>query len=238
MGGASIRRISLGSPVIVPLVFDTSNAAGFSEAREAWPRMSRPVKLIVLHHRVGGFDAEKGFHLVPEIIAACRARVPVQFVVQAYNETLDAAQLERLRRLGDEPDVRLIDEALDRDEYERLLADIDLLLFPYEHVNYRQRNSGIMAEGIAAGLPAAAPSGTWMGEQIEAGRASGVVYTGEGIDAIADAVPRAARNLPSLTRAAAALAGPWRESQSLGACLDEMERLASRSRITSSPKLT
>jgi glycosyltransferase involved in cell wall biosynthesis len=198
------------------------NYGGLGEAARRRPMRSvghRPVLGLL-----GGSRAEKGSHVIADIISACRVRTPVRFVVQAFNEGLDPVAFERLQSLRADPDVTLIDGPLDRGEYERLLSELDVLLYPYERINYRQRNSGIFCEGVAAGLPAVVPSRTWMADQVDAGRAAGVVYDRDGPDAVADAVARCAQDLAALTRAAEALAAPWRETQSLGACLDAMER--------------
>jgi glycosyltransferase involved in cell wall biosynthesis len=205
------------------------NYRGLAEiARE---RTTRPLRAQPVVGLLGGARPEKGSHLIPDIVAACRARAPVRFLVQAWNEGAGAAVTERIRLLAAEPNVTIVDGPIERDAYERALAEIDLLLCPYERVNYRQRNSGIVAEGVAAGLPCVVPSGTWMAAQIEAGRIAGVVYAGDGPSDAAEATMRGAGDLAALTRTAARLAAPWRESESLGAWLDAMEHLAAEQRL-------
>ena len=211
----------LSAPVSAPPAH--LNYRGLAEIAGA--RRDRPVPGRPAVGLIGGSRPEKGSHLVPAVVAACRDRVPVRFIVHAFDEGLTAAALDAIRSLRADPSVRVIEGQLERDEYEGVLDEIDILLCPYERLNYRHRNSGIFAEAVAAGLPAVVPSGTWMADQIAAGRAAGVIYDGDGPEAVAAGLQRCAAVLPALTAAAAGLAAPWRESESLGAALDAMERV-------------
>lgn len=201
------------------------NYRGLSEIASA--RAARPVPDKPTFGFVGGARPEKGAHRWADIVAACRGRAPMRFVVQAHNEGLDPAAFERLRALRASPDVTFIDGTVDRSVWEATLGEIDVTVLPYERVNYRQRNSGIFAESIAAGIPGVVPSGTWLADQIAQGAAAGVIYHGEGPGAVADAIVRCAGELGSHARAAAALATAWRDEQSLAACLDAMEQRSS-----------
>lgn len=199
------------------------NYHGLAEiARE---RTTRPLPARPVVGLLGGARPEKGSHLIPEIVAACRGRAPVRFLVHAWDDGAGPATIERLRLLAADPNVTIVDVPIEREAYERTLAEVDLLLCPYERVNYRQRNSGIVAEGAAAGLPCVVPTETWMAAEIEAGRIAGVGYAGDAPGDAAEATMRCLSDLAGLTRTAARLAGPWRESQSLGAWLDAMESL-------------
>jgi glycosyltransferase involved in cell wall biosynthesis len=81
----------------------------------------------------------------------------------------------------------------------------------------------VFCEAVAAGLPVVAPDGTWMGDQITAGRCAGIAYPGEGAEVEADAVAKSLAELGSLRAAAASLAAPWRRAESLGAVLDAID---------------
>ena len=184
-------------------------------------RRNKPVARPPAIALLGGSRAEKGSDRVPEIIAAGVRRTEARFIVQAHNEDLEPSVFEQLRALRSLPGVTLIEGAIDRANYESVLKEADALLFPYKRKNYKQRVSGLFAEGVAAGLPAIVPSGTWLAEQIESARAAGVVYDGDEPEAI----ERCVADIDSLTRTAATLAAPWRERESLGACLDAFEQL-------------
>ena len=184
-------------------------------------RRSKPVARPPAIALLGGSRTEKGSDRVPEIIAAGLRRTEARFIVQAHNEGLEPSVFEELRALSSVPGVTLIEGAIDRANYESVLKEADALLFPYKRKNYKQRVSGVFAEGVAAGLPAIVPSGTWLAEQIESARAAGVVYDGDE----AEAIERCVTDIDALTRNAATLAAPWRERESLGACLDAFEQL-------------
>jgi glycosyltransferase involved in cell wall biosynthesis len=201
------------------------NYAGFDAV--ARTRFERAIPRAPAIAMLGGARTEKGSDRLADIIAACWKVTSERFIVQAHNEDLEPAAFQRLRALRDEPDVTLLEGTMERADYVRELAEADALLHPYIRKNYKQRNSGIFCEGVAAGLPSIVPSGTWLAEQIEDGRAAGIVYEGDDTNDIAEAIRRCIDQIEELTRTAAPLAGPWRESESLTACLDAMERLRS-----------
>lgn len=215
LSGRLRQRVS-----IVPAAL---NYAGFEAV--ARMRLERAIPRAPAVAMVGGARTEKGSDRLADIITACRKVTNARFIVQAHNEDLEPAAFERLRALRDEPDVTLLEGAMERDDYMRVLAEADALLHPYIRKNYKQRNSGIFCEGVAAGLPSIVPSGTWLAEQIESGRAAGISYDGDTTDDLAAAVRRCIERIGELTRTAAPLAAPWRESESLTASLDAMERL-------------
>jgi glycosyltransferase involved in cell wall biosynthesis len=172
---------------------------------------------------LGGMRPEKGSYLIPGIIDACRGGVDVEFLVQLANNALPAEEAARVARIAGEPDVIVIPGAVDRDAYLAALSTADLALFPYEVIPYRQRTSGVFAEAVAFGIPVLATAGTWMAEQIRAGRAAGVVFDELTPGAIAGAVAKAASSLDVLRARAAELSGAWRSTISLTAFVDEVE---------------
>ncbi len=113
--------------------------------------------------------------------------------------------------------------ALSAEQWEEALASCDLLVLPYDRTAYRQRSSGIFAEGAAAGIPAVVPDGIWMAEQIAAGAAAGVSFSGSEPGAVAAACAEAVSRLPELHARAARLAAPWRRGTGLAAFLDWAE---------------
>ena len=79
---------------------------------------------------LGGLRAEKGSHLIPDIIRACGARAPVEFLVHLTNNTLTAAELELLQPIAGEPHVTVIDRPMTRPEYYSAVASADVEPFP------------------------------------------------------------------------------------------------------------
>ncbi|MBK5260364.1 MAG: glycosyltransferase [Thermoanaerobaculia bacterium] len=172
---------------------------------------------------LGGTRREKGSYLIPEIVRACRSHVQVEFVVHLTNNTLTAEELEKLERLTGEPDVILIRQPMTLPEFYATLKSADIALFPYEVIPYRKRTSGVFGESVAFGKPVVATPGTWLAEQIEAGRAAGVISEDLEPDSIARAVARCVAELEPLTRSAQALSPEWRRTISLSAFVDLIE---------------
>jgi glycosyltransferase involved in cell wall biosynthesis len=173
---------------------------------------------------LGGARREKGSDRIPAIIAEVRKLGRVDFAVQIANEDLPPAALEQLCLIEGQPGVTVTHGPLDLATYHSLLARIDFLLLPYERIPYRMRASGPFVEGCLIGRPAVVPTGTWMGDQVVAGKAAGVVYAGDDPAAIARAVWRASANLARLTDLARQHAPSWRRVRSSDAFLDWVER--------------
>lgn len=200
---------------VVPVPLPLGDAQSPTPARSE-PHLPRVAIL-------GGTRREKGSHLIPDIIRACRPLVDVEFLVQLTNNSLTAEEAATLGRIADEPGVSVIREAMPLVEYHAALQSADLVLFPYEVVNYRKRTSGVFAEAAAYGKPVVATAGTWMAEEIEAGRAAGTISGDLSTDSIARAVAQCVTELDSLEQSARALSGGWR-ARDLSAFVDAMER--------------
>ncbi len=173
---------------------------------------------------LGGLRREKGSYLIPRIIRSCRPRVQVSFVVQLTNNTLTAEEADILGRIAEEPEVSVIRDGMPPAEYEAALNNADILLCPYEVIPYRKRASGVFAEAVAFGKLVVVTRGTWMSEQIEAGRAAGTIFDDLDPDSIAEAIGRCVADLESLRRLAASLSAEWRRATSLPAFVDFVER--------------
>jgi glycosyltransferase involved in cell wall biosynthesis len=172
---------------------------------------------------LGGVRREKGSYLLPEIVRACRARVAVEFLVQLANNGFSAQEMAELEQIAQQPHVSTIPGALSLSEYNIALNSADIALFPYEVIPYRKRTSGVFAEAVAYGKPVIATAGTWMAQQVEAGRAAGVVFEHLDAQCIAQAIAHCVANLDSLQRAAAALGDKWRQGRGTAAFVDLME---------------
>ncbi|HSY51598.1 MAG TPA: glycosyltransferase [Thermoanaerobaculia bacterium] len=186
---------------------------------------------------LGGTRREKGSYLIPDIIRACQSVVEVEFLVHLTNNTLSAEEAARLALIAGEPRVSVIREALPLSEYKAAFDSADIALFPYEVIPYRKRVSGVFAEAVTLGMPVIATAGTWMAEQIEAGRAAGAVSEDLQPDSIARAIARCVADLESLQQAAQALSVEWRTKTCLSAFVDFMEgQIARRSPDETPPR--
>ncbi|HXH39839.1 MAG TPA: glycosyltransferase [Thermoanaerobaculia bacterium] len=199
-------------------------AYGEPRSHRADKRVSPTPRVAIL----GGTRREKGSCLIPDIVRACRPRVDVEFLIHITNNTLTAEEAKRLALVAEEPGVSVIREALPWPDYEAALDSADIVLFPYEVIPYRKRTSGVFAEAVACGKPVVATAGTWMAEQIEAGRAAGTIAEDLRPDSIARAIAQCVAELESLRRSAEALRFAWRETMSLPAFVDFMEAQIAR----------
>jgi hypothetical protein len=123
---------------------------------------------------LGGTRPEKGSGLLVGLVTTL-ADLPVEIVVQAFDEGTDEVTFAQVLGLAGRPRVRLLEGTLGCADYVRDLAGLELLLCPYERRNYVQRNSGLFCEAAAACIPSVVPSGTWLAQRVEQGRAAGIV---------------------------------------------------------------
>jgi hypothetical protein len=168
----------------------------------------------------GQFRREKGGALIAAILAGLPVgtRVAVQVNDAAGAESLADA----LGPAAESLEIFLhVGECGYADFYARILA-AQVMLLPYAPEIYAVRSSGILAEAAACGVPVVAPGGTWLSDQIETGRAAGVVFDSHTPESILAALADADRQQAELAARAARLAPHWREHQTVAVWLDGM----------------
>lgn len=119
---------------------------------------------------LGDARDEKGFGMLPPLVEAFNAAEesvrPVKFLFQSNYNTPGGEPESRFAKhiLQGYPSslVELVEGPFDTREYARLLQRIDIMLIPYCAENYCSRSSGVLAEAVAAGIPAVVPSASWM----------------------------------------------------------------------------
>jgi glycosyltransferase involved in cell wall biosynthesis len=195
------------------------------------PRDS-PFPLVAI---LGGTRSEKGSYRIPDIIRACRSHVEVAFLVHVTNDTLTPEEAGRLSGIAEEPRVTVIRQALPLAAYEAALNSADVALFPYEVIPYRKRTSGVFGEAVAFGKPVVVTPGTWMAEQIEAGRAAGTIADDEQPESLARAIARCVSDLETYRRSAEAVSDAWRRTISLPAFVDLVEAQIARRSLDEAP---
>ncbi len=100
---------------------------------------------------------EKGFHLVPDIVQSVARTAPdVRFGVQSpkLESSEDRAVLQAASRLQSPAanTVRSVPAELLSNAFREFLAHSDVMLLPYAPTAYRLRSSGLLLQGLAAGL--------------------------------------------------------------------------------------
>lgn len=174
-----------------------------------------PVDLETLHQRsterapappvrvafIGESRREKGFHLLPQLVSdvANSGASDIRFTIQLLRPEANAdpaitGAVKRLESLAGAR-VRLVEGALDHDAFHAILASSHVLLLPYDPQSYARRSSGLLVEGLAAGLAIVSPAAdSWISRTIAREGAEQNAFTFDGgAPLLADAVIRAAK---------------------------------------------
>jgi len=144
------------------------------------------------------------------------------------NEGLSPEDFASALALADEPTVIAILHELQIEEYANAMKSADLAIFPYEVIPYRQRTSAVFGEAVAYGKPVVVPVGTWLAQQIEEGRAVGIVCKDLSPQGYARGIAACVANLRQLTSDAQTLSTGWRESVSMTRFTDIVEQEIAR----------
>lgn len=163
---------------------------------------------------LGHMKDNHGFNTIPSLAREIHRRRPeasIRIHLGAVGKRFD---LGPYRALRDEGVADVIEGWLDDDQMAALYCQSTVLVMPYNRDDYREMVSAVLCTAIALGKPCVVPADSWLSEQIEAGRGSGVVYQGDETAAIADAVDAVFLDLQAHTSRAAALAEPWRREES------------------------
>lgn len=122
---------------------------------------------------LGDARTEKGYHHLPHIIQDLWDDYvqpkKISFTIQSYfnlteSEPKTIVAFHQLQNFPSDK-VKLILSPLDQEKYQNLLIGSDIVLLPYDQVNYYARTSGILAESLGCGIPVVVPAGTWMARQ-------------------------------------------------------------------------
>jgi hypothetical protein len=123
-------------------------------------------------------------------------------------------------------DVTFFPSAQGADEYLAEIKQADMVLLPYDPVEYLDIISGIFCEVAAMGKVAIIPDGTWMADQVIETRATGVLFSENSVNAIVAAIESALESRVRLQAEAIDRAGLFREQYSCARNLDRMLQLA------------
>lgn len=144
---------------------------------EKVPERIRPSDAPLTLAYLGGARADKGFHLLPDLVASLAdpylANGQVRFVIQttfglSREAPLMAKTLRALRRFP-KSWIEFIEKPPNSHEFSAALHATNLLLLPYDRQTYAYRSSGLMIQAMAAGIPTVVPTGTWLAEEAPEG---------------------------------------------------------------------
>jgi hypothetical protein len=219
----------LHAPVAVPLSGGDMNDAGRSGGT-----VQRPLTVVYL----GDSRTEKGFELLPDVIrdlwpdllATGRLRFVIQSLINRRWKQRSLVRTQQALRRFPPPAVQLIERPLGGDEYRDIVRSGQIMLLPYARASYAARSSGILAEALAAGLPAIVPAQSWLSGQLEQSarsnpygsgnsdddkpvpnhppRMPGLIYSG-GASQIAQALRQLAANYETFQKLAMDHAAGW-----------------------------
>ncbi|TAL80347.1 MAG: glycosyltransferase family 1 protein [Beijerinckiaceae bacterium] len=171
---------------------------------------TRPPRLSQKTVRLGFFGyskSEKGFHLLPDVADLCRsAGLDVEFDIQIQHSRWEPVTIAAEEKLRGMPNVRLIEGALNSDDYTAATDRADVILLPYDPVLFGMRGSGLFTESVAAGRPIIASSGTFAGESILRGEAQGETFRPHDAQQLFAAIERILPRLPEIVARAQAQA--------------------------------
>ncbi|MFM1842370.1 MAG: hypothetical protein RLZZ490_1106, partial [Cyanobacteriota bacterium] len=176
---------------------------------------------------LGDARAEKGYQHLPNVVEALwpdyLATGKVRFFIQS-NYTVNGLEgpvLEAKLRLSQYPNQRvtLIDQAMTPENYYQLLVSADLVILPYDPVNY-QRTSGVLTEALAAGKPVVVPAHSWLAKQVDSSRAG--IY--QDPTDLPQTVIETLKNLDQLAIAAQEFAPQWKTQQSPDRFIDALTK--------------
>ena len=160
---ATVFEYSLGQDEVAGLVEALRRIA-------EGPRRARNEQRHLRIGYLGDARAEKGFHLLPEIMDGLnRSRNDGQrfyLETQVYhpNPESDIRMLRAMERIRRMPADRasIVEGALDSSEYQGIISRTDVIFNVYARHNYVSRSSGVFVEALASLKPVLTTAGTWM----------------------------------------------------------------------------
>ena len=167
----------------------------------------RPITVSVLGHQRG----DKGYELMPEIIATLLARHP-EIRILAHNAapTQTPAAQEAIREIARKDARVTVDERPANEPlWHELYANTDIMLCPYNPSKYVTAYSAIAVEALANGLPMVVPAGTSLAGFAVRHRGAAVTFNDFAGRPIADAVSTAVTTYDGLAETALAAAENW-----------------------------
>lgn len=165
--------------------------------------------------------------VVELVTAICQRHSDVKFLVRFCKYSFGGDDFHKTvdkRLLGH--NLEILPAEQNHVEYLAAVQRSDMVLLPYDPVEYRGIVSGIFCEAAAMGKVAIVPAGTWIADHISEGRASGVLFEENSVDHMVDAIERAIQDRKRLQAEAYRNAPSFREENSCAKNLDGMIELA------------
>jgi glycosyltransferase involved in cell wall biosynthesis len=155
---------------------------------------------------LGGGRAEKGFHLLPEVISIVRKRYPAtRFTVQAVGYETEFVNSVTSKLIMHQDVLTLIETPISDEHLRTAMKSSSVLLMPYDREKYKKRGSSLFTEAQRMGIPMVLPAGTEIGEDgLRKGNA--VTFVEFNAQSVANAVVQAIDRWEQLSQAASQVA--------------------------------
>lgn len=178
---------------------------------------------------VGYQTAHKGFRLIPEVFAGLLRRPePLRLVAHNSNPgsqyTVPAD--DAIAALAARHDHIIADNrVLDAETYQALLDAADILLAPYDAMNFRTAMSGVVTEAIANGIPVVVPADSTMAAEAQ-NFSTGSTFAEFNAPSVLAATERILDHFDDYAARALAGAERWKKERGCGRFLDEILQIA------------
>lgn len=215
-----LERLTLRSSFFLPVPKYYGPVVDRSEVRAVG------VTTIYVHVNRPDFAPE----LVRRVVTAIlRSRSDVKFTIRfcRYAFPTSAAQEAAVRGFSGH-NVEFLPGGQSPAEYLAAIERADMVLLPYDPVEYHDIVSGIFCEAAAMGKVTIIPAETWMADHILEARAAGVLFQKRSVDGIVTAVEEALQNRVPLQAEAHRLGPVFREENSCISNLDKMIELSGK----------
>ncbi len=115
---------------------------------------------------LGDARHEKGYQYLPHIVKQTKD-MNIGFCVQSnFNVDGGEAGIRQCRRILEKyKNVVVYRENLDKETYEKVLSNTDIMLLLYDSKQYYARSSGVFAEAVSMKIPTIISAGTWMSRE-------------------------------------------------------------------------
>jgi hypothetical protein len=201
---ADVYSHVLGVPVIsLPLPFDAVTSRRNRKGQ-------RPLRLSLLGSQR---NAEKGYHLVPDILRPLLRSHPDLHihVHNSYPGNFPAASEAMHAMAKTEMRIVLDEEACNSRGWAERLDKTDLMLCPYNRSAYEFMTSGVHAEAMANAIPSVVPAGTALSRALKEFGGGGTEFDRFEVSAIVEATRRALNEFDGYAEKAFAGSQMWRE---------------------------
>jgi hypothetical protein len=174
---------------------------------------------------LGAQRANKGYHLIPDVIHGLLQSSPtVRFLVHNGAPAQMAEQQTIIRELAaKEPRIIVDERPAGPDIWKQLLDDSDLIICPYHPETFYASPSAVALEAVANGIPFVGPANTTLGRLVSE-YGSGTVFEKFEAGSILEGISKALANFDHLAKQATESAEKFALTQGPARAVDEILR--------------